>query len=208
VNLISLDRTKGVSWSSDKSLGWRTRCWWSKIFRRLKKLPQSLHHGSDGYQVVCPWIGLTKKARSCKCNENTNKNEKAAIWILLKLGSHKPMNGETMSTVWSKQNPPLQLMAAAEVYRVEGVHNPNDASLMDSTQYNAQCPNTVSQHRNSFWTLTCFDESLWLRSHLKVRPVVLERSHRYLTIHIKNIKIWFRTRLGLQFEGALVLESE
>jgi hypothetical protein len=99
-------------------------------------------------------------------------------------------------------------MVVAEVYRVEGVHNPNDASLMDSTRYKAQWPNTVSQHRNSFWTLICFDDSWWLRSNPMVRQVVLERSRRYLSIHIKNVKIWVRMRPGLQFEGALVLESK
>jgi hypothetical protein len=47
-------------------------------------------------------------------------------------------------------------VVAAEVYRVEGMHNPNDASLMDSTQYKAQWANTVLLHQNSFWTLTYF----------------------------------------------------
>jgi hypothetical protein len=46
---------------------------------------------------------------------------------------------------------------AAEVYRVEGVHNPKDATLMDSARSKAQWANTVSQHQNSFWTLTCFN---------------------------------------------------
>jgi hypothetical protein len=34
----------------------------------------------------------------------------------------------------------------AEVYRVEDVHNPNDASLMESTRYKAQWANIVMQH--------------------------------------------------------------
>jgi hypothetical protein len=47
-------------------------------------------------------------------------------------------------------------VVAAEIYRVEGMHNPNDVSLVDSTQYKAQCGHTVSLHQNSFWTLAGF----------------------------------------------------
>jgi hypothetical protein len=38
-----------------------------------------LQYGSDGYQLMCPRIGLAKKASSYKCNENTSKNKEAAI---------------------------------------------------------------------------------------------------------------------------------
>jgi hypothetical protein len=44
--------------------------------------------------------------------------------------------------------------------------------------------------------------------NLEVRLVELERSHRYPSIHIENIKSRVCMCHGLQFEGALVLESE
>jgi hypothetical protein len=66
----------------------------------------------------------------------------------------------------------------------------------------------VSQHRNSWWTLTCFINFWWLWLNMEVRPVALGRSCRYISIHIDNIKIRVRIHTGLQFEGALVLESE
>jgi hypothetical protein len=106
VNLIPLDRTRGGgSRSSDKSLGWSTQRWWSEISRWHKKFPQSLHHVSDGYKLMYPWISLTMKASSRRCNENTSKNEEAAIWILLKLGSHKGIGSHSMN--YAKPNPNL-----------------------------------------------------------------------------------------------------
>jgi hypothetical protein len=59
----------------------------------------SHNHYTTTLMVTCPRVGLVKKSSSCKRNDNTSKNEEATIWILLKLGSHKPMNGENVSTV-------------------------------------------------------------------------------------------------------------
>jgi hypothetical protein len=81
-------------------------------------------------------------------------------------------------------------------------------SIMVSTQYKAQWSHTVSQHRNSFWTLTYFIDFCLLWSNLEVRPVALERPHRYLSIQIENIKIRVRMCPRIQFEGTLVLEFE
>jgi hypothetical protein len=47
-------------------------------------------------------------------------------------------------------------VAVAEIYRVEGMYNPNDVFLVDSTRYKAQWAHMVSQYQNSFWTLINF----------------------------------------------------
>jgi hypothetical protein len=69
--------------------------------RRFKPV-QSLHHGSVGYQPVCTWIGLTKKAMSLQANQEHKQEQERAIanwrWMISswKFGSYKLNVGETV----------------------------------------------------------------------------------------------------------------
>jgi hypothetical protein len=63
---------------------------------------QSLHHGYVGYQPVCTWIGLTKKAMSLQANREHKQEQERTIlncrWIISswKWGSYKLNVGETI----------------------------------------------------------------------------------------------------------------
>jgi hypothetical protein len=67
---------------------------------------------------------------------------------------------------------------------------------------------TASQRRNRFWMSTCLDNSRGFWMNLDLKPVPLEDPRNYLSIHIKNVQIWLRMRLGRPFYYGLFLESE
>jgi hypothetical protein len=73
---------------------------------RTNRTPQSLHHCSVGYHL-CHANDLTAKAYPCKRNqEHKQEQEMQSNRLDYEMGSHKPMNGDT---VWwqneSKKNP-------------------------------------------------------------------------------------------------------
>jgi hypothetical protein len=63
---------------------------------RTNRTPQSLHHCSIGYHP-CHTNDLATKAYPCKCNqEHKQEQEMQSNRLDYEMGSHKPMNGDTV----------------------------------------------------------------------------------------------------------------
>jgi hypothetical protein len=58
---------------------------------------------------------------------------------------------------------------------------------------------TASQRQDRFWTSNCLDDSYRLLMNLGLKPMPLEESWKYLSIHIKNVQIWLSMRPGHPF---------
>jgi hypothetical protein len=119
----SMERTTRSSVRYDNLVEWRSRRWWSKA--PSERSSQSLHHCSVSYH---PWhtSDLTTDAYPCNRNQEHKKEleEHNQNCVDYEVGSHKPMNNDTISwQIWSKQNPKPNV-AAADKIKVMGVQNP------------------------------------------------------------------------------------
>jgi hypothetical protein len=105
----------------------------------------------------------------------------------------------------SKTRPNKNVAATNKDSRV--MQDPLDAPLMGSTKRHGlktkrRCG---SAGTNSG---TCLDNSCRFWMNLDLKPVPLEAPRNYLSIHIKNVQIRLRMRLGRPFYYGLFLESE
>jgi len=88
----------------------------------------------------------------------------------------------TMSVLRGKQEctkPQTLTRATTTSYRVMGVPLIGSNMIHDPIDHK-----TVSQHLTRFWTLTCFDNSRWLRTNLDVKPKSLVSLSNYLSMQL------------------------
>ena len=89
------------------------------------------------------------------------------------------------------------------------MHNPLATSIMDpNTIHRPTAQKMVLQQLDRFWTFTYFDDFRRLRTNLGLKPVPLEASWNYLSIHIKSIQNRVRMWPGHWFWCGLLLDSE
>ena len=78
----------------------------------------------------------------------------------MKLGSHKPMNGETVLDRYNLSKTQNLMMAAAYDYKgLRVIAYPRRPLMGPNMIHGPTDQKTVSQHPGRFWTLTCFDDS-------------------------------------------------
>jgi hypothetical protein len=111
--------------------------------------------------------------------KNTSKNRKETQpkFYWLRDGVSQADDGDTVRWQnWSKKNPKPKCGCCCWINRGLERAWPLDSPLMGSDAIHG--PTTqqkVSQHQNRIWTLTCFDDSRWLRMNFRVEPFVLVR---------------------------------
>src|SRR5947207_15689517 len=111
---MSLDEDRASCWV--RLVGWSVGVAVLVWHARTNGTPQSLHHCCVGYHP-CHTNDLAKKAYPCKCKREHKQEQRSCNQNCIdhEVGSHKPMNGDTVrGQNKSKQNPNPKVAAATE----------------------------------------------------------------------------------------------